>query len=178
MIDSKFKIFGIFGLMLSVFLFIGICFFIYVLVSVVFLGGHIIPRGTLPSFGAVIFIFLFIILLIAIASSLTRYPFAIKIDQNKKTIFFKNVITQQKKLYNFNDFDYYLDTLAYNSKTGESYKVIYLIQNKKAEKIITGFYYSNIDELQEALCPIKYFGFQTKYSILARKAFWNKSIID
>lgn len=144
-----------------------------------FLRGHLTPRGTLPAFGAIIFILSFLILLVAIVYLLKRYAFKVRIDQNEKTIFFKNIITQQTHLYDFSDFDCYLDTLASNlTGTRPYYKVIYLIKNKKAEKIITGFYYSNMEELQQSLYQIKYLGFQKNFSVLARKALLNKPIVD
>jgi hypothetical protein len=179
MVYSKFKAYGVFALILSLFLCMGICFFIYVLISVVFLGGHITPRGTLPPFGAIIFILFSLILLVAIVYTIKRYAFTIKIDQNEKTIFFRNIITQQTRLYDFNYFDSYLDTLASNlTGVRPYYKVIYLIKNKKAEKIITGFYYSNVEELQQSLYQIKYLGFQKNFGALARKALLNKPIVD
>lgn len=141
------------------------------------MAGYIIPRGTLPSFGAVGFIIVFLFLLAAIIYSWTRYAFNIKIDTDEKTIYFKNIITRQITFYSFNDFDCYLDTYA-NSGRGNSYKVVYLIKNRKAEKIITGFYYTNIDELQDAVSSIKYKGFQPNFSTLTRKSFLNKDIID
>ena len=141
-----------------------------------FLGGHIIPRGTLPPFGAIIFILVFAFLLFAISNSWTHYAFNIKIDNDEKTISFQNVITRQTKLYNFNDFDSYFDTYPVTAKGG-SYKVLYLLKDKKAEKIITGFYYQNIDELQDAISYIKYLGFQKDFSIIARKALLNRPII-
>jgi hypothetical protein len=176
MVESKFKTYGIFAIILSMFLFVGICFFIYVLISVVFFGGHIIPRGTLPAFGAIIFICVFLLLLVTIFYSWKNSTFIIKIDMDSKNIWFKNIITQKKTLYSFNDFDGYLDTFAI-TRAG-SYKVVYLIRNKRAEKILTGFYYSNIDQLQDALSSIPYLGFKKEFSKLARKALMNRPIID
>jgi uncharacterized protein YpmB len=177
MMTSKFKAYGTFALILSGLLFAGICFFIYTLISVFFLGGHIIPRGTLPPIGAIIFIIVFTFLLIAIFNSWIHYAFNIEIDNDEKTIFFQNIITRQTRLYNFTDFDSYLDTYPVTGKGG-SYKVLYLLKDKKAKKIITGFYYENIDELQEAISSIKYLGFQKNFSSIARKALFNRPIID
>jgi len=42
---------------------------------------------------------------------------------------------------------------------------------------MTGFYYANIDELQEAISAIKYLGFQKDFSTIALKALFNKTII-
>jgi len=177
MTTSKFKAYGAFALILSGLLFVGICFLIYTLISVFFFGGHIIPRGTLPPFGEIIFIIVFTLLLFVIFNSWRQYAFNIEIDNNEKTIFFQNIITRQARLYNFTDFDSYLDTHPVTTKTG-SYKVLYLLKDKKAEKIITGFYYKNIDELQDAISSIKYLGFQKNFSPIARKALFNRPIID
>ena len=174
---SKLKAYGTFALILSELLFVGICFFIYILISVFFLGGHIIPRGTLPPFGAIIFILFFTTLLVAVFNSWTHYAFNIKTDNDERTIIFQNIITRQTSLYNFNDFDSYLDTYTVTAKGG-FYKVLYLLKDKKAEKIITGFYYQNIDELHDAISFIKYLGFQKDFSSIARKALLNKPIID
>lgn len=176
MITSKFKPYGAFALILSVLLFGVICFFIYCLISVVFLGGHIFPTGTLPSYGAIIFITGFTFLLVFIFNSWRRYAFNIEIDKNKRTILFQNIITRQTRLYNFTDFDSYLDTYPMTTKGG-CYKVLYLIKNKRAEKIITGFYYENIDELQEAISSIKYLGFKQDFSRFMRRAIFNRPII-
>src|SRR4051794_26894478 len=115
-ITSKFKAYGIFALTLSGLLFVGIWFFIYLLVSVVFLGGHIIPRGSLPPFGAIIFIAVSFFLLGAIFKSWTNYVYYIEIDNENKTILFRNIITQQKNIYSFNDFDSYFDTYPVTGK--------------------------------------------------------------
>ncbi len=176
MIVSKLKANGFFALIFSGLLLIGICFAAYVLISVVFLDGHIIPRGTIPPVGAIIFITLLILLLIVIIRSWTLNAFKIKIDTIKKTIHLKNVITQQVRSYNLEDFDGYLDCYAVTYKGGR-YKFLYLVKNKKADKIITGFYYANIDELQEGISSIKYLGFQKAFSKIAIRAFLSRPII-
>jgi hypothetical protein len=178
MVNSRFKHYGIFALTTSILLLIGCCFLIYILYAVVFLGSNIVPSGTLPPFGAIVFICFFVVIIIAIIYSMVRYPFFIEINEQKKIVIFKNAITQQRKEYYFGDFDGYLDTFAYNSKGGYQYKVIYLIKDKKAVRIISGFYYGNVDELQNALQPMKYLGFNKNYAILFRRAFLNRPIID
>lgn len=177
MIESEFKTYGIFALILSRLLSAAICFFIYTLISVIFLGGHIIPRGTLPPFGAIIYIIVLVFFLITIINSWIHYVFKIKIDSDERIIFFKNIITRKTTSYGFSDFDCYFDTFAKTGKGG-SYKVVYLVKNNKAEKIMSGFYYSNIDELQDAVSSIKYIGFKKDFSKIARRAILNKPIID
>ncbi len=177
MIYSKFRASVSFKVILSVFLLLILCFVIFCLVSVFFFDGHIVVRGTLPVYGAVIFIILLLFLVFLVINSWIRYTFSIVIDQPNKTISFKNIITRKCRIYIFTDFDGYIDTTAY-TRYEDAYKVIYLIKNKKAEKIITGFYYSNVDELQSAITSIKYLGFDKNFSRLARKTFCNKPIID
>jgi hypothetical protein len=176
MTTSKFKAYGIFALLSSGILFIGIGFMIYVLVSVVFLGGDIIPRGSLPPFGAIIFIIVLLFLLAKIIYAWVRFAFYIKIDADNKAISFRNIITRKTTLYSFNDFDCYLDTLETPGR-GNPYKVVYLIKEYKAVKIMSGFYYSNMEELQNAISSIAYIGFHPNFSTLARKALLNKEII-
>lgn len=176
MVDSKFKVFGIIAFIILALMSIIICFCIYTLVSVVFLGGHIIPRGTLPPIGALAFIFFLLIMLFGILYSSIKFFFIISIDTDEKTILFKNIITQKAKLYSFSDLDGYLDTYAV-TKNGD-FKVIYFVKNKKAEKIINGYYYSNMDEMQSALVSLNYLGFQKNFKTYSRKAFFNQSLLD
>jgi hypothetical protein len=178
MTNSKFSNYGIFTLLFSGFLFVGVCFFIYILISVFFLDGNIIPRGILPSYGAIFFIIVFSFMLVFMLNSWIHYAFKIKIDEEEKTIAFENIITRQTSLYNFADFDGFIDTYPVTGKGG-SYKVLYLIKDKKAEKIITGFYYENIDEMQAAISSIKYLGFRKDFSKVMRRAvFLNKPILE
>ncbi len=118
------------------------------------------------------------LLFIAALRSVYLSAMIITIDTDFKTIVFKRVLTRVSKSYTFDDFDCYLDTIATNRKAGETYRVLYLIKNKKIERVITGFYYSNIEEMQAAISDIKYWGFQEKYSFLARQMLLNKKVID
>ena len=111
---------------------------------------------------ALIFIFIY-------AAGLSFFLFiffkvsVVRIDNDAKTILFNRIITQQKELFSFAYFDSYFDTIAPSPKGG-TYKVIYLIKGKKVEKRISGYLYSNIDEIQQSLFSIKYLGFQKKHS--------------
>jgi hypothetical protein len=176
MIESKFKTSGILSIIFSLF----ICLVLVGMICI--LATHVIPgkgiptkRGTTPSQG-VVFLAIFGFLLFVFIYTLIRYCVIIQIDQDARTISFRNIITFQEKTYDFNAFDCFLDTFA-NSKSGQ-YKNIYLIKDRKAAKIICGLYFENIDELQAALSPIKYLGFQENSSGIARKALFNKPIID
>ena len=176
MITSKFKPSAIFSLIFCGFLFL-------LLLLMIGLSGELIARGnagltrkSIPLAQTVLFMVIFGFLAWVILLTLYKYAFRVIIDPDAKTILFKNLLTQGSKRYDFNDFDSYMDTFAV-SKSG-AYKVVYLIKDQKAEKIITGFYFANIDELQAALSPIKYLGFEKDAGRLARRALLGKPLID
>jgi hypothetical protein len=135
MISSRFKIYGIIALVGSILLCIVIVLFVYILISVVFLDNHIVPRGTLPRPASVVFSIIFILLLPIIINSWIRYASDIKIYPGTQTIVFKNLLTRHKKIYSFADFDGYLTSDVTAAKIGD-YRVIYLIKNNRIEKII------------------------------------------
>ena len=153
-----------------------IFFFIYILISAYFFKEHIIAPGNLPPFGAILFILLCLFLSGFILYSWIPFAFDIRIESKEKTIVFKNIITRHTYSYSFNDFDCYLETHV--NSTYHDYKVVYLIKNGKAEKIITGRYYSNLDEMIEAISSIKYAGFTPKWMALSKKALFNQNIIE
>ena len=177
MITAKFKTWGVLTIILGVLLCLFIIVIVYVLISVYFLNGQIIKRGTLKPYQSLLFVGLFILILFYVCRALILAAMIVNIDSDALTISFRNILTRQYRIYLFKDFDGYIDTLAFNYKTADEYKVIYFVKDKKVEKILTGFYYSNMEELQEAIKPIKYLGFQKNFSALARKTFLNKNII-
>lgn len=176
MVESKFKTSGILSIIFSLFVCLVIIGMLCLLATRVIPGKFTPTARGLKPYQGVISLAVFGFLLFVFSYSLIRYAFIIKIDQKARTISFRSVITFQKKTYDFSEFDCFLDTFA-NSKSGQ-YKNIYLIKDRKAAKIITGMYIENIDELQAVLSPIKYLGFQENSSIIARKALFNKPIID
>ena len=149
---------------------------IYAMSFDIFLGGHIFKRGSLPKIGAAVFIFFMLLILILSAWGTQKRAFTIQIDTAKKTILFKHVYFLQQQLYSFSDFDSFFDT--YQSSKSGTFKVIYLLKDKRAKKIITEFYYSNIDELQDALRPINYLGFQKDSRKISLKEFLNQPLLD
>jgi hypothetical protein len=176
MVESKFKTSGILSIIFSLFMCLVIIGMICIL-AIRVIPGTLTPtaRGLTPDQG-VISLVIFGFLLFVFIYTLIRYSVIIKINPEARTISFRNIITFQEKTYDFNEFDCFLDTFA-NSKSGQ-YKNIYLIKDRKAAKIISGLYFENIDELQAALSPIKYLGFQENASGIARKTLFNKPIID
>src|SRR5205085_2140509 len=70
----------------------------------------------------------------------------ILIDTLGRTISFTNLITRKRVVKSFGDFDGFIDTFQF-SDSG-TYRVIYLVNNRKFVRKISSFYYSNVDELQ------------------------------
>src|SRR4051812_38731970 len=146
MVCSKFKPWGIIVMIIMVPMFLGILFMIYSLASVIFFGENIFKRGTISSTGAVFVILWLACMAFALFYAWLKFFFIIKINPSTKSILFKNIFTRKTFDYSCDDFDGYMDIYA-QTKNG-SYKVLYLIKNRRAIKIITGYYYSNMDEMQ------------------------------
>ncbi|MDO6429078.1 hypothetical protein Q4E93_00675 [Flavitalea sp. BT771] len=175
-ITSKFKPYGIFSLIFCGFLFLLLLLVIGLLGQQIALwNARPVRKGITPA-QALLFMAIFGFLAWVIVFTLYKYAFRVVIDPAAKTILFKHLLTQSSKRYDFDDFDGYLDTFAV-SKSGD-YKVVYLVKDQKAEKIITGFYFANIDELKAALSPVKYLGFEEDFRRLARRALSGKPLID
>lgn len=177
MVKSEFRNWGIFSIIMYILIIVCCCLSIYTLTAVVFLGRDFV-KVDLSPFGTFLFVTFFLVMILLIVYLLARYAFLITINKQEKLITFKNIFSWRTKEYQFNDFDGFIDTIAYNAKADRHFKMIYLIKDKKVAKIITGVYYANIDELQNALQPMKYFGFIKNSSKLTHSAFLNKSILD
>ena len=118
----------------------------------------------LPIVGAVLF-----------GSQIWRDANIITIDTLSKTITFSNFFTKKQRTFEFNSFDGFID-MVQSSKSG-TYRVIYLVQDSRYVEKISSFYYSNLEELQNALTPTKYLGRQ-KYNIFKSiKVLFNKRIL-
>ncbi len=95
----------------------------------------------------------------------------ITIDTSNSKIIFTQVITRQNEIYNFNEIEGYVDVIKKPSR-GKSFRVLYLMQNKKIIKKISAFTFSNLDELESGLKPIKYFGrINDSYSLRFKTLF-------
>lgn len=108
-------------------------------------------------------------------SQLWRDSKIILIDTFGKTINFTNLFTRQQTVCSFNDFDGFIDT--FQSARGGSYRVIYLVKNRKFIKKISSFYYSNLDELQNSIVDIKYLGRQNFNIIKSFKILLNMPVL-
>lgn len=176
MVQSTFKSSGIFSIVFSVFAGLVMLLVMYILAFLLTHDKYPHNARAMPPAMGIVFLLFFGFLFFVLINSFRRYAFLIKIDPDNKSISFRNIFTFQTKVYDFSEFDGYFDTLI-NSKGG-TYTSIYLIKDKKAEKIITGMYYENIYELKAGLDSIKYLGFQENSSVIARKALFNKPVID
>ena len=173
MIKSQFKTFG-FWVMLIMTVFM--TFLLISAFSQTFLDFKIIKMSmptakakffqfVLPSLGVLVF-----------GSQLWRDAKIIMVDTFAKTITFQNLITRKTQLYDFNYFDGFID-VTQSSKSG-TYRVVYLVKEKRYINKISSFYYSNLNELQAALTPIKYLGFK-KYSIFKSiKVLFNGEVLS
>ena len=98
------------------------------------------------------------IFILIFGSQLWRDAKIILINTLDNTICFTNLFTRQRTINSFVYFDGYID--MYQSAKGGTYRVIYLVKDRKYIKKISGFYYSNLDELESYLAPLKYMGRQ------------------
>ncbi len=146
-----------------------------VLTSSIFFGSKIIiQKSNYPFAVMVAFIVVFYIIIIWTIKWLIDRLYVITINEIDKTLYFKNLITRQFQVYDFNHFDSYIDVF-YSTSAGR-YKEIYLLKNNKAERVICGLYYDNIDQIMNALNPIKYDGLQKNSSTIQMQVLLNRSI--
>jgi hypothetical protein len=138
-------------------------FITYAIISVHFFESDLFGSALTKEQSVIFIIFFFLITLLFIKVLIVS-ALRIEIDTNKQEIILTHIFLKTKKKYLFSDFDYYIDTVE-ESRQG-SFKAIYLIKNKRLKMAIRGFYYSNIDELQDALTSIQSLGFK-KYGWLS-----------
>ncbi len=90
---------------------------------------------------------------------LKRSATTITIDPVQKTIGFTNIFIKKTEVSLLGDLDGYIETVV-TSGSHTEYKAYYILKDKKVNRKILGYYYSNMDELQEGLKPLAYLGFQ------------------
>ena len=81
-------------------------------------------------------------------------------------------------MYNFSDFDGYIDTSIRHGRSGSSYATIGFAKGKKILRRIDSYYYSNFNEIKSGLTNCKYLGeikFGTWKSI---KMLLNYDVLD
>lgn len=144
--------------------------------SQTFLDFQII-KMSMPTTKAKIFQFVLpIIGMLLFGSQLWRDANIILVDTFANTITFQNLFTRKSRMYDFNYFDGFID-MNQRSRSG-TYKVVYLVKEKRYIEKISSFYYSNLDDLQSALAPIKYLGFK-RYSIFKSiKVLFGRQVLE
>ncbi len=157
MVQSKFRKGAIGRYWILIPLIFFTAFISYVIISVHFFKSDFF-KSALTKEQSVMFVIFFFFITILLIKVLIVSAMSIEIDTNKQEIVFIHIFFKTKKTYLFSDFDYYIETIE-DSRQG-SFKAIYLIKNKRLKKAIRGFYYSNIDELQQALTSMQNFGFK------------------
>lgn len=116
----------------------------------------------MPVLGRIFFVFVMLIA-ISIYGKLLWDSNILLIDTKLKTIKFTNRLTLISSIYYFSYFDNSM--IVFEPIKGGYARNYYLIKNRKVIKRITGFIYSNQNELEDALQEIKSLG-EVKYSYL------------
>jgi hypothetical protein len=160
MVKATFKNSSIYKLIFFVLIILFVFMLTLALTASIFFGSKIVKIDNYPIGIAVLNVVFFYTVIIIFIKSLIDSVYTINIDEINKTIFFKSLITFRSKLYSFEEFDSYYDIIT-SGRAGE-YKEIHLITKVKTERIITGQFYSNLDEIQQALTSIRYNGLQKK----------------
>ena len=116
-----------------------------------------------------------LVFILLFGSQLWRDAKIILIDTFTKTITFTNLFTRQQTVSSFEDFDGFIDT--FQLARGGTYRVIYLVKDRKFVRKISSFYYSNLDELQNSFVDIKYLGRQNFNIIKSFKILFNMPVL-
>ena len=148
-------------------------FMTYAMVAVHFLKSDLF-RTSLTKGESVIFICIYGLITIFIIRTLLVHYMNITIDTSNQEIVFVNMFFAIKKSHSFSDFDYHIQTVEHS--IGDSSKAIYLIKNNKLKKAIRGYYYSNINEMQEALTGIPDHGFKKLSSLKVLLLYFKKTL--
>jgi hypothetical protein len=82
----------------------------------------------------------------------------IYVDNLERIITFKNSLLFSKRRYNLNEFQGYI--LSKYKTRFNTYQVIYLTKNNKPIELISGFTYSNFNQLEESLQSLKNLGYR------------------
>ena len=131
--------------------------FTYVLIAIHFFKSALL-RSSLTKGESIVFICVFAFFTFSIIRLLLLHPVNITIETTNQKIVFKHVFLAIRTSYSFSDFDYYFETIEHS--IGDTSKAIYLIKNGKRERVIRRYYYSNVDEMKDALKGISDHGFK------------------
>jgi hypothetical protein len=173
MVKSAFRKSSFIGFLFLALLAISCGYFTYAMISVHFFKSNLF-RSTLTKEESVIFICLLGFIIFFIIKILIVHPMNITIDTANQRIVFINVFFAIKKWYSFSDFDYFFETVEHS--IGDSSKAIYLVKNEKLERAIRGYYYSNTNEMKEALKGISDHGFKKLSSLRVLLLYFRKRL--
>ncbi len=174
MIIAEFKKYAIFKLILRACLLLIMMVFLGRLTASTFFGFTIPGKRYYPfPITVALIVFIYIVIIWVIKFVIDRV-YVVEVNEIEKTIYFKNLITRRSRLYNFEDFASYVDVLC--STNAGKYKEIYLLKNHKAERVISGFCYSNIEQIMSAFASIKYDGFQPNSTRILIQILLNQSL--
>ena len=148
-------------------------FMTYVMVSIHFFKGDLF-KSTLTKGESIVFIFIFGFLTISIIKLLLVHYVNITVDTKKQEIVFVHIFLAVKKTYSFSDFDYYFETIEHS--IGDTSKAIYLVKNERRERAIRGYYYSNINEMKDALKGISDHGFKKLSRLKVLLLYFSKKL--
>ena len=94
------------------------------------------------------------------------------IDRVARTITFRNLVSNKEVVYSFDELDGFVQVYV-PQMDGEKTKVVYLVKDRKFLEKLSGSFYSNLDELEDALASLKFLGVQ-KLSLTKRIAIFRK----
>ncbi len=144
--------------------------------SQAFLRFNIIKMSAFNSKEGLSLFIILLLLLTFFGSQIWRDAKFITVDTLSKSITFSNFFTRKKIIYSFDGLEGFID--MYQRSRNTSYRVIYLIKDRRYIEKISSFYYSNLEDIQEALAPTKYLGRQ-KFNILKSiQILFNRKIVD
>lgn len=111
-----------------------------------------------------------LIMLSIYGSTLWGTSKVIIINALDKTIISNHLFTKKSIIYNFADFDGYVDMIEKPGR-GRPFKSIFLVKNERFILKISEFTYSNLDEVDDELKGLTYLGEQ-RYSWLTNLKIW------
>ncbi|HEU5053377.1 MAG TPA: hypothetical protein VFT78_09700 [Hanamia sp.] len=102
----------------------------------------------------------------------------ITINTEQNTITFTNYFNKHSETYSLNVFDGYIQTIGFSKNNARQFKVLCLLKDKIIIRKISGAFYTNIDELQEALNSLNNLGFEKFGIIKELKIFFKQPVLD
>lgn len=173
MIKSKFSSTGIFLLW---FMTLTLLLMSYLAVAVLLHFFQIeIVKTTLTNPEFIIVLLVYPLLIFIASEQIKMNSSIIYVNPSGNIITFKNYFTRYKRVYLLNEFEGYIDTLV-KSPRGD-FRVLYLVRNNKLTNKMSGRIYSNLEEIEQGLTPLKYLGFR-KFSLKwSLNVFFNRTIL-